>query len=177
MKKILCLLNDGVEETELVAPVDVLRRAGAQVVIAAMGEMIVTSKEGLRIGADAKLADLDPAQFDALMIPGGPAVMALLEDGRAAKLARSFADAGKTVAAICAAPLILQQAGLLVGRRFTCYSSVRETLTAALDQRVVVDGNLITSCGPGTALDFGFALIRHLFGEKAEAAVRQETMA
>lgn len=177
MKKVLCLLNDGVEETELVAPVDVLRRAGVEVVIAAMKELTVTSKEGLKISGDALLKDLDPAEFEVLMIPGGPAVMELLEDGRAGKLAKEFTEAGKTVAAICAAPLILDQVGLLEGKRFTCYSSVRETLTAALDEKVVIDGELITSCGPGTALDFGFAIVGHLCGKAKATEIVEEMMA
>lgn len=176
-KKVLCLLNDGVEETELAAPVDVLRRAGVDVTIAAMKELTVTSKQGLRISGDVKIDEVDTAGFDALMIPGGPAVMELLEDGRAARLAREFADAGKTVAAICAAPLILDQAGLLDGKSFTCYSSVRETLPSALDQKVVIDGELITSCGPGTALDFGFAIANHLCGKAVTTRVIEEMMA
>ena len=176
-KKVLCLLNDGVEETELVAPVDVLRRAGVTVTLAAMKELVVTGKEGIQLGGDALLEELNSADFDALMIPGGPAVMELLEDGRAAKLAKDFADAGKTVAAICAAPLILNQAGLLEGKRFTCYSSVRETLTAALDEKVVIDGELITSCGPGTALDFGFAIAQHLCGKAKATEIIEEMMA
>lgn len=177
MKKVLCLLNNGVEETELVAPVDVMRRAGVEVTIAAMKDLTVTGKEGLTITGDALMDDLDPADFDALMIPGGPAVMELLEDGRAARLARHFADAGKTVAAICAAPLILDQAGLLEGKRYTCYSSVRETLTAALHEKVVIDGELITSCGPGTALDFGFAIVAHLCGKAKASEIVEEMMA
>ena len=176
-KKVLCLLNDGVEETELVAPVDILRRAGVEVTIAAMKELMVTSKEGLRIGGDALLDDLNPADFDCLLIPGGPAVMELLEDGRAGKLAKEFADSGKTVAAICAAPLILDQVGLLDGKKFTCYESCKEQLTEALNERVVVDGELITSCGPGTALDFGFAVARHLTGKAKATQVIEEMMA
>lgn len=176
-KKVLCLLNDGVEETELVAPVDILRRAGVEVTIAAMQELTVTSKEGLKIGGDVKIDEVNTADFDALMIPGGPAVMELLEDGRAGKLAKEFADAGKTVAAICAAPLILDQVGLLEGKRFTCYESCKQQLTNALNERVVIDGELITSCGPGTALDFGFALAQHLCGKAKATQVIEEMMA
>lgn len=176
-KKVLCLLNDGVEETEFVAPIDVLRRAGVEVTIAAMKELMVTGKEGIKLGGDALLEDLNTADYDVLMIPGGPAVMELLEDGRASKLAKEFSEAGKTVAAICAAPLILDQAGLLEGKRFTCYSSVRETLTEALDERVVIDGELITSCGPGTALDFGFAIAQHLCGKAKATEIIEEMMA
>ena len=176
-KKVLCLLNDGVEETELVAPVDILRRAGVEVTIAAMKELIVTSKEGIKIGGDALLADLNPADYDCLMIPGGPAVMELMEDGRAGQLAKDFTEAGKTVAAICAAPLILDQVGLLEGKKFTCYESCKEQLTAALNERVVIDGELITSCGPGTALDFGFAVAQHLTGKAKATEIIEEMMA
>lgn len=177
MKRVLCLLNDGFEEVELVAPVDLLRRAGVKVVIAAMGDMLATSRGGMRIQADALLADVDASSFDMLLLPGGPGVEAMLNDGRAATLAKEFSAAGKSVAAICAAPLILDAAGLLTGRRFTCYASVRQQLTAALDERVVVDGDLITSCGPGTALDFGFSLITHLCGKAKATEIIEETMA
>ena len=177
MKRVLCLLNDGFEEVELVAPVDLLRRAGVKVVIAAMGEMLATSRGGIRVQADVLLADVDVSSFDMLLLPGGPGVEAMLNDGRAAVLAKEFSAAGKSVAAICAAPLILDAAGLLAGRRFTCYASVREQLTSALDERVVVDGDLITSCGPGTALDFGFALIKHLCGKAKATEIIEETMA
>ncbi len=177
MKSVLCLLNDGFEEVELVAPVDLLRRAGVKTVIAAMGSKTAISRGGIRVEGDVLLSEVEPSSFDVLLIPGGPGVEFMLKDGRAAALAREFADAGKTVAAICAAPLILDAAGLLAGKRFTCYSSVRETLTAALDERVVVDGELITSCGPGTALDFGFALVQHLCGKAKAAEIIEETMA
>ncbi len=176
-KKVLCLLNEGVEETEFVAPIDVLRRAGVEVTIAAMKELLVTGKEGIKVGGDALLDDLNPSDYDCLMIPGGPAVMELLEDGRAGKLAKEFADAGKTVAAICAAPLILDQVGLLEGKRFTCYESCKEGLPGALNERVVIDGELITSCGPGTALDFGFAIAQHLVGKAKSTEIIEEMMA
>ncbi|MGB0292673.1 MAG: DJ-1 family glyoxalase III [Luteolibacter sp.] len=176
-KKVLCLLNEGVEETELVAPVDVLRRAGVDVTIAAMGKLLVTGKEGIKIGGDVLIDDINTVDYDCLMIPGGPAVMQLLQDGRAGKLAKEFMLAGKTVAAICAAPLILHQAGLLEGKKFTCYESCKESLPAALNERVVIDGELITSCGPGTALDFGFAIAQHLAGKAKATEIIEEMMA
>ena len=98
-------------------------------------------------------------------------------DGRAALLAKDFASAGKTVAAICAAPLVLMDAGLLEGRRFTAYQSVRTELGGGLDERVVVDGNLITSRGAGTALDFALALVARLVGDSLAEQVADEIMA
>ncbi len=175
-KKVLCLLNDGVEEIEIVAPVDALRRGGVEVVIAATHGMTVTSKGGMKIGADVSLTDVDTADFDMLMIPGGPAVEALLKDEKATELCKEFAAADKTVAAICAAPLILKDAGLLEGRRFTAYQSVRPDLGGGLDERVVIDGKIITSCGPGTALEFGLALLAYLDSQEVADRVAAEMM-
>jgi len=176
-KRVLCLLNDGFEEIEVVTPVDLLRRADIEVVIAAMGDRTATGRGGIRIEADVLLSDINPSGFDMLFIPGGPGVGDLRQDGRAAELAKEFSAAEKAVAAICAAPLILMDAGLLEGRRFTAYQSVREELGGGLDERVVVDGELITSCGAGTALDFAMALITYLGGEHAAERVAEEVMA
>lgn len=166
-RRVLCLLMDGFEEIETVTPVDVLRRAGAEVVIAALGEgLLVTGRSGITLQADALLSSLDTGTFDLLFIPGGPAVKALRADGRAAALARSFYGADKFVAAICAAPLILQDAGLLAGRRHTAHDSTYDELTfAEADEEVVMDGRLITSRGAGTALQFGLALAALLQGK------------
>ena len=101
----------------------------------------------------------------------------LRSDGRPAALAREFAAAGKPVAAICAAPLVLMDAGLLEGRRFTAYHSVREELGGGLDERVVVDGDLITSRGAGTAMDFAMVLVVRLLGQSAADQVAEEIMA
>ncbi len=176
-KRVLCLLAGGFEEIETITPVDVLRRAGVEVIIAALTEKIATGRCGIRIEADALLEDVDATSFDLLLIPGGPGVSALRSDGRPAQLAQEFCSAGKTVAAICAAPLILMDAGLLTGRRFTAYQTVRAELGGGLDERVVTDGNLITSRGAGTALDFALAIVVSLVGQAAADQVAQEIMA
>lgn len=156
----------GFEEIETIAPVDLLRRAGAEVVLASLTpDRWVTGRCQVVVQADATLSDVAEQRFDLLLLPGGPGVKALREDGRAARLARSFVEAGHPVAAICAAPTILGDAGLLSGRRFTAHASVHRELSGVLkDQRVVEDGLLITSRGAGTAVDFGLALVRRLFG-------------
>ena len=175
--RVLCLLEDGFEEIELVTPVDLLRRADIEVVIAALSHKVCVGRCGLRVEADAMLADLEPSQFDLLLIPGGPGVSKLREDGRPAALAKQFSNDGKPVAAICAAPLVLMDAGLLEGRRFTAYQSVRETLVHAIEERVVVDGNLITSRGAGTAMDFGMAIIVKLADQASADRVALDIMA
>ena len=176
-KSVLCLLVDGFEEIETVTPVDVLRRAGIKVTIAALTTKTATGKQGMRLEADAMLDDVDAADFDLLLIPGGPGVAALRNDGRPAKLAAQFASKHKPVAAICAAPLVLLDAGLLEGKNFTAYHSVREELGGGLDDRVVVDDQIITSRGAGTALDFSLAIVKHLLGTKAATDVAEEIMA
>lgn len=165
-KRALCLVVDGFEEIEAITAVDLLRRAGVDVVTATLGETTrVCGRCGVMIEAEARLADVDAGSFDALVIPGGPGVAVLRADGRAAALAASFAGAGKVVGAICAAPLVLKDAGLLDGRRFTAHFSTAGELPEALAaEPVVVDGEVITSRGAGTALAFGLALVERLRG-------------
>ncbi len=165
--RVLGLLFPGFEEIETLAPVDLLRRAGAVVVLASLhGEEWVTGRCQVTVRADAALAAVEAEPFDLLLLPGGPGVKAVRADGRAAALARRLAEAGRTVAAICAAPTVLADAGLLAGRRYTAHFSVHDELPGALaGERVVEDRAVITSRGAGTALEFGLALVRHLFGE------------
>jgi 4-methyl-5(b-hydroxyethyl)-thiazole monophosphate biosynthesis len=178
-KRVLCLLADGVEELELVAPVDVLRRAGAEVMLATLGEDTqVTGRNGLCLHGDGPLDSLESGSFDLLLIPGGAAVSALRKDGRAADLARRFVADDKPVAAICAGPLVLEDAGLLEGKRFTAHSSaVNELPGAQTGERVIEDGLIITSRGAGTALEFGLALVDRLFGEAKEEEIARAIMA
>lgn len=177
--RVLCLLTDGFEEIETVAPVDLLRRAGAEVTVAAVGSTRwATGRCGMRLEADALLAEVDPGGFQLLLIPGGPGVKALRADGRAARMAREFVARRCGVAAICAAPTVLADAGLLTGRRFTAHASVHEELPGALGvERVVEDGLLVTSRGAGTAVDFGLVLVRRLFGEAKASEVAGAIMA
>jgi 4-methyl-5(b-hydroxyethyl)-thiazole monophosphate biosynthesis len=164
-KRVLCIIADGFEEIELVTPVDLLRRAGVDVVLASIGGLQVTGRSGITLLADALLSDAG-ADYDLLLLPGGPAVANIRQDGRARELAGQFATAGKWLAAICAAPLILLDAGLLEGRNFTAHDSTYADLPDAdLTQAVIRDGNLITSRGAGTALAFGLELVAVLCGE------------
>lgn len=169
----------GFEEIETVAPVDLLRRAGVEVVVASLtGEKLVTGRCQITVQADASLADVVDQDFDLLLIPGGPGIKAVRADGRAAKLAQAYTQAGKPVAAICAAPTVLLDAGLLAGKRFTSHAGVLAELPASqVQERVVEDGNLITSRGAATSVDFGLALVRRLCGDAAVAEVSKGIMA
>jgi len=176
--KVLFPFCDGFEEIEFVAPVDLLRRAGAEVVLAGLVCSTCSGRSGLTISADALLAEVDTSSFDALVIAGGPGVKQHRVDGRTAEMAKDFVSSGKPVAAICAAPLILKDAGLLDGIRFTAHSSTVNELPAALaSERVVEDGLIITSRGAGTALDFALHLVERLVGQDQAGEVAKGIMA
>jgi 4-methyl-5(b-hydroxyethyl)-thiazole monophosphate biosynthesis len=177
--RVLCLLAEGFEEIETVTPIDLLRRAGVDVVVAAIGaSTTVTGRSAITLLADVMLDEVpSPENFDLLLIPGGPGVAEIRKDGRAADLVRDFHARGQWIAAICAAPLVLQDAGLLAGRRFTAHQSVRNSIPAALDDRVVIDGRLITSRGAGTVIDFSLAIITALVGADAARHVAIAIMA
>ncbi len=166
MPTVLAILPEGVEELEAVAPIDVLRRAGCSVTVAALGPARrVVGRNQIALEADTTLAELpaDAAPFDCLLLPGGPGVQHLRASPAVHALVARHHAAGKLLAAICAAPTVLHDAGLLAGRRYTAHPSVAHELPAILgDERVVRDGQLLTSRGAGTALDFGLALVSAL---------------
>lgn len=175
MATVLTVLAPGFEEIEAVTPIDLLRRAGADVTIASLGpDLNVTGRSGLRVGADTALADHLGRTFDCLLLPGGPGVRHLRADPRIIPLVRRHADAGSWLAAICAAPTVLHDAGLLTGRRFTAHPSVAAEFPAPpSDANVVRDGRIITSRGAGTALEFGIVLLEALSGhERAREVAR-----
>ncbi len=166
-KRVLVLLENGFEEIETVSPIDLLRRADAEVVIAATGnDLMVTGKTGVCLRADALLSDCKPDQFDALVIPGGPAAKRLKQNATVRQIIRSFDEGNLLIGAICAAPTVLNAASVLSGRRYTAHFSVADELPDILPDPVVRDGNLITSRGAGTAVAFGLSLVSSLFDEQ-----------
>jgi DJ-1 family protein len=170
MKKTLVLLAEGVEEMEGVITVDVLRRAGVQVTAAAIGDTLeVIASRGMKLVADERLENVQPDDFDALVLPGGAGgSRRLAADVRVLELIQNFVAEKKLVAAVCAAPLALQAAGALKGRRFTCHPGVCDQFAGMQPEtaRVVEDGMLITSQGPGTSMEFALAIARRLVGAK-----------
>jgi protein deglycase len=174
MKRVLVPLAEGFEELEAVTIIDILRRAGVEVVIASLGESPVTGAHGIRLAADTPLAALVEQDFDMMALPGGmPGAEHLKRDARVAALARRLHAKGRPVAAICAAPMALAAAGLLDGRRATSYPGFLDDAqkTTVTNEAVVVDDGVITSRGPGTALDFALQLVETLEGESVRHAV------
>lgn len=176
MTTALVILPEGFEEIEAITPTDLMRRAGIDVTLAALGDGIhVTGRTGITLHATTTLAAVPENQrFDLLMLPGGPGVRRLRDDPRVAQRLKAQTKVGGWVAAICAAPTALHDAGLLAGRAFTAHPSVAHELPEVrLAESLVIDGKLITSRGAGTALEFGLRLVEALVGaEKAREIAR-----
>lgn len=171
-KNVLVPIAEGTEEIEAATIIDVLRRAGAEVTVASVGSLQVTASRGMKLVADGLIADCKGQSFDLIALPGGmPGAEHLRDCAVLIEMLNRQKSAGKLYAAICATPAVaLARHGLLDGKRATCYPSLQEQLPKASDERVVVDGNCITSQGPGTAMEFAVELVRQLFGaEKAQA--------
>jgi 4-methyl-5(b-hydroxyethyl)-thiazole monophosphate biosynthesis len=165
MARALVLLANGFEEIEAVTIIDVLRRAGVTTVAAGLsGERGgARGAHGITLETDVTLDALDAGPFDALVLPGGmPGSATLRDDARVQRLIQTFARDGKLVAAICAAPIALDSAGVLRGRRATCFPGFELPSAELREERVVEDGNVVTSRGPGTALEFALALAARL---------------
>ncbi len=180
-------IADGTEEIEAVCVIDVLRRAGVEVTVAAVGPdgapaatMAVTASRGTVLVADARLEDVATAAYDAIVLPGGlPGARHLRDSATLARLLAGQDAEERLVAAICAAPVVVLQAhGLLRGRGATCFPGLREQLEAGSRRagRVVQDGNLLTSQGPGTALEFALAIVAHLCGHGRRGEVAAQLL-
>lgn len=178
--KVVVPIASGYEEMEAVIIVDVLRRAGWQVTVAALEEEPVVASRGVKLSADCRWDDLVLADQDGLILPGGLGGTERLCSHVGVQAAlRDFVERDRWVGSICAAALALHTAGVLEGRVFTCYPGVEKSLPTdvqPIDERVVVDGKLITSQGPGTAFDFALAWIEACESLEKAAAIRAELL-
>jgi 4-methyl-5(b-hydroxyethyl)-thiazole monophosphate biosynthesis len=176
MIRALIPIADGCEEMEAVIVADTLRRAGWNVVLASLnGTAPVTASRKVKIIPDARWEELDLLSFDLLVLPGGAGgTKALCNHDGVQETLRIFDIEEKWIAAICAGPLALHKAGVLKGRAFTCFPGVEKEMHRAdrSDDAVVVDRNLVTSQGPGTAFAFALKLIELLNNPAAAEKVR-----
>ena len=168
MKKVYVFLANGFEDVEALIPVDVLRRGGLDVTtVSAVGDsQVVESAHGVQIVADTMVEDCDFSDADLLLLPGGmPGASNLYEHEGVCEAVVAQNEAGRRVAAICAAPaVVLAQLGVLNGRRATCYPGFEQLLTEAeyTGELVTVDGNVTTGEGPAAAFPFAYELLRQL---------------
>jgi protein deglycase len=179
--KILVPLANGFEEIEAVNVIDILRRADVDVVTAGLKEGLVEGSHKIKMQPDTTLEKINYRDFDGLVLPGGaPGFINLGNDERILNMAREMDKAGKVVAAICAAPSVLIKAGVLQGRKATVSPSGKAQVEACAnfsEKRVVVDGNLVTSRSPGTALEFALKLAELLAGKEKMEQVKAQTLA
>jgi 4-methyl-5(b-hydroxyethyl)-thiazole monophosphate biosynthesis len=173
MKKAMIILADGFEEAEAVVAIDIMRRARIAVALAGLDSLDVRSARDIHIHAEVLLADA-PRDYDALVLPGGqPGTANLGKSPLVLDMIRRADGEGKLVAAICAAPSALAKAGVLAGRRFTCFPGVEKEISGGIFElnAVVIDKNIITSRGMGTAIPFGLAIVTYLAGRPAADAI------
>ncbi len=166
--RVLVPLAEGFEEIEAVTIIDVLRRAGCEVVVASLLPGPVRGAHGIEVRADTELGLVDAAGFDLIVLPGGqPGTLNLAGDPRVLEILRAHHGRGRTTAAICAAPSVLQAAGVLGDATVTSHPSVRSMLgIAKLDNgsAVVRSGSIVTSQGAGTAMQFALELAAECAG-------------
>ena len=178
MKKVYVFLADGFETVEALAPVDVMRRAGLDVVtVSIMGRKEILSAQNVTVAADELYENVCFGDADALVLPGGGVGT---ENLSAHELLRAqLVDAcsrGLLVAAICAAPMVFGRIGILKGKKATCYPGCEGDLFDAeyTARAVEQDGNIITACGPGASFDFGFAIVKQFCGADVVETLRSQ---
>ena len=176
MPTVLVPLAQGCEEMEAVTIVDILRRAGVEVITAGLDAEPVKASRGITIVPDMTLDEALQQDFDMVALPGGlPGADNLNNDARIHALLKKLADSGKFTAAICAAPVVLAKAGLLQGKKATSYPGFLDKMAVPgltfVVQKVVKDGKVITSRGPGTAIDFALELVESLCGHDTRKKV------
>ncbi len=175
MKKVLIPLAEGFEEIEALAVADVLRRGGLEVVLVGLPGSIVKGRSDIKVISDKKIEDIDPKNFDAVVLPGGsPGYINLGRSQKVLDMLVDFNDQEKLIAAICAAPCILSKLGIIDERKATIYPGMEKDIPRPRPGKVVVDGHVITSEGPGTAIDFALEIIKNLLGKGKANEVKKE---
>ncbi len=177
MKKAVIFLANGFEDIEALATVDILRRGGVDVTIAGVTGEIVTSSHNLKVVADKLADDIKAADYDAVICPGGmPGATNLRDSDKVVSVIKEAYDAGKIVAAICAAPMVLEKAGVLQGKNFTMYPGMESHAPSGNYKNnvyVVQDGSVITGAGPAATFEFALTIVSNLQGKDIADQVAQ----
>ncbi len=179
--KVLVFFATGFEEIEALAPVDILRRAGYDVtMVSVLDQIQVSSSRNVTVVADATIDEVDFLDIDLIVLPGGaPGTQNLDKSSKLKELIISHYKSEKLIAAICAAPTILGKMGLLQGLNACCYPGCEADLIGAnvLDDRLVVDRNIVTARGAGVSVDFGLKLVEILDGKVKADELRKKMIA
>jgi len=174
--KAIVPLAEGFEEMEAVTIIDVLRRAGIKVDIVGIEDEIIVGRNGIKILCDKTLNEIEEIDYDLIVLPGGnPAYKNLMNSEALLNILRNMNSKGRIIGAICASPLVLLKAGILKDKKATCYPTLKNEIPNYEDKKVVVDGNIVTSQGPATALDFSLEIVKILKPEIYEQ-IRKELL-
>ena len=177
MKKVFIHLANGFEEVEAITPVDVLRRAGCEVtMVSVTGKRDVISARGVVVQSDKLYEDMDYSQADLILFPGGqPGSDNLTKHEGLKKVIFGFHRQGKMIGAICAAPMVLANAGILEGKRVTCFPGTESRLKGVIctGNAVEIDGNIITGKAAGAAMKFSLALVEQLISKSKSDELRK----
>ncbi|MFQ6613636.1 MAG: DJ-1 family glyoxalase III [Fidelibacterota bacterium] len=179
-KRILVPLAEGFEEIEAVTIIDILRRAGAEVITAGLEKRNVTGSHGIKLVADSVIAEETGKTWDAIVLPGGvPGTPNLAQNQALISLLEKTAARGRITAAVCAAPFVLEKSGLTRNRQYTSHPGWAEKMSAGTHtgQRVVIDGKLITGQAAGSAMEFAFRIVEQLFGPEKAVEINQSVLA
>jgi len=180
MAKAVLFLATGFEDIEVASIIDTLSRGGVEVVIAGLQAGAIEGKYGIKVAPDITIDEIEVEKCDAVILPGGyPGYANLGRDRRVLDSVKKAFEIGIFVAAICGAPSVLAKAGVLKGKKATIYPGMEAELTGAKpsNERVVDDGTVVTSQGPGTAIEFGVKLVEILAGEKKAHELKEELVA
>ncbi len=177
MKKVIVLMFNNVEELEAIAPIDFLKRANADVCLASLSDNLqIVGRSNIAISCDSLFENQKNNDFDMVVLPGGPGTNDVLNNKSVVDFIAKQYQKGAIVGAICAAPVVLKASGILNGKRCTAHTSrLSELENVSTSEAVVVDGNVITSQGAGTAVEFALALVEKLFSTKCVKDVEKST--
>ncbi|QFR43194.1 DJ-1 family glyoxalase III [Sulfurimonas xiamenensis] len=181
MNRVLVPLADGFEEIEAINIIDVLRRGGIEVLVASLGEKgSVRGAHNVTVLSDMSINDVVVENLDMIVLPGGwDGTVALRDDANVQRILKEMDKKGKSIGAICAAPLVLESAGVLK-HNYTCYPTIEKQIRedGFSDKNMVVeDANVLTSRGPATAICFGLQIVKKLQGEKKYSEVKSALLA
>lgn len=180
MKKVLIPIAQGFEEIEALAVVDIMRRAGIEILMAGTTDGPIEGRNKIKVLTDVSLDSVKDEDFDMIVLPGGAVgTENLKNDRRVKEIVERLYKKGKFTTAICAAPTVLSAIGITEGKSVTSHPGVRDTFKKekVSDERVVVDGNIVTSQAPGTAIEFAFKLVELLMGKDKALEVNKGVLA
>ena len=178
--KIMVPFADGFEEIEAITNIDVLRRAEINVITISLEKKIVEGAHNIEFITEGNINDVDITQLEGIVLPGGmPGAVNLRDDKKIIDIVKELYKNNKLIGAICAAPIVLEKAGIINDKKVTSYPGFENKLKSCeyKSDRVVIDGNIITGRGPGTALEFALSIVRYLKNDKISEQIRKDMIA